>query len=512
MTERGGRRLAGSYLLGVDIGTYSSKGVLVSETGQVLAASVAEHSLSIPGPGRAEHDAEAVWFGDFCAICRELLSAADARRIAAIGISTISPAVVALDGSGAALRPAILYGIDTRATREIAEIEEATGVRLSSQAAAPKVLWIRRNEPEVWARTKRIVNGSGFLVLRLTGENTIDVYDAAGFSPFFEADPPRWSTELASLIAPVEMMPRPTWTHEVAGRVTAQAARETGLAAGTPVITGTADAAAEAISAGLTAVGDLMVMYGSSTFFILRTRELLQPRRFWGTRFLAPGTYVVTGGTATAGSLTRWFRDEIGHPETAVEKAGGANAYEALAALAASSPPGARGLVMLPYFSGERTPLNDPEAKGMVFGLSLSHSRADLYRALLESVGYSIRHNIEALAEEGCRPRRIFAVGGGTRNPLWMRIVSDIAGISQFIPEQQIGASYGDAFLAGLGVGLFAGLADAGNWVRLKEPVRPDLLTHVSYEGYYRLYRDLYDRNAESMRRLGALARGERAV
>ena len=191
-----------------------------------------------------------------------------------------------MDREGVAVRPAILYGIDTRATREIDELAQATGVVLSSQSAAPKVLWIRRNEPDVWARTRQIVNGSGFLVLRLTGENTIDIYDATAFAPFFDTHSLGWSREIAPLVAPVDMMPRPTWTCDVVGRVTAKAARETGLPSGTPVITGTADAAAEAISAGLTDIGDMMVMYGSSTFFILRTPDLRTPPGFWGTRFL----------------------------------------------------------------------------------------------------------------------------------------------------------------------------------------------------------------------------------
>jgi xylulokinase len=501
------------YLLGVDIGTYSSKAVLVKESGEVAASASVEHALSLPKPGHVEHDAEQVWWADFRALARELLSCSgvDPRRIAGIGISTISPAVVPVDERGIALRPAILYGIDTRATREIEELHALTGAPLSSQSASPKVLWIRRNEPEVWARTRRIVNGCGYLVLRLTGESSIDVYDATLFAPFFDAAALAWSPELAPHVAPVEMMPRALWTCEVAGRVTAEAARETGLAAGTPVITGTADAAAEAISAGLTEAGDLMVMYGSSTFFILRTPELRAPANFWGTRFLEKDTYAVAGGTATAGSLTRWFRDNFAGTEIEAERAGGINAYEALAGLAATSPPGSRGLVVLPYFAGERTPLHDPEAKGMVFGLGLSHTRADLYRAILEAVGYSIRHNIEALAEQGCRAQRILAVGGGTRNTAWMQMVSDIAGITQVIPEQQIGASYGDAFLAGVGVGRFSGTQEIRRWVRPRGTLRPDAGAHAVYDGYYRIYRELYNRNAGTMHALGALARGSTA-
>ena len=210
----------------------------------------------------------------------------------------------------------------------------------------------------------------------------------------------------------------------------------------------------------------MMVMYGSSTFFILRTEGLRSPRGFWASRFLEEGTFVVAGGTSTAGSLTRWFRDNFCAAELAAEKARGANAYAALSRLADESVPGSRGVVVLPYFSGERTPLNDPDARGVIFGLSLGHTRADIYRAVLESVGYSIRHNIEALRAEDCRASRILAVGGGTRNPAWMQIVSDIAGIEQVVPARQIGASYGDAFLAGIGVGLFSGTEDAQRWVR----------------------------------------------
>jgi xylulokinase len=500
--------MSGRCLLGVDIGTFSSKGVLVAEDGRVVAQRMVEHSLDIPGPGRAEHDPEKVWWRDFTLICSELLrsSGIAAGDIAGIGISTISPAIVVVDESGRSLRPAILYGIDTRATLEITELERLTGVSQSTQSASPKVMWIRRNEPEVWARTRAVLNGSGYLNLRLTGERTIDIYDASIFAPFFDTQTLTWSPALSSLVAPVQMMPRPTWTGEIAGRVTREAARETGLAEGTPVITGTADAAAEAVSAGMAAPGDMMVMYGSSTFFILRTETLRTPRGFWASRFLEKETCVVAGGTATAGSLTRWFRDNFAPMETAAEQGGGANAYTALAEAAGGSPPGARGLVVLPYFSGERTPVNDPEATGAILGLTLAHGRADVYRALLESVGYAIRHNIEALAAEGCTARRILAVGGGTRNTVWMQMVSDIAGITQELPAQQLGASYGDAFLAGIGAGMFSSTGDISLWLRGSRVVHPRGDTHLVYESYYRIYRELYERTAAMMHDLSRLS------
>ncbi len=391
------------YLLGVDIGTYSSKGMLVGEDGAVAASHTVEHSLSLPKPGWAEHDPELIWWHDFLEIVHFLLdtSRVPPQRIAALGISTISPAVVAVGTDGVALRPAILYGIDTRANQEVEDLERLTGASLSSQSGAPKILWLRRNEPEVWRQTRQIVNGSGYLNLKLTGQATIDMYDACAFNPFFNPQSLRWEAALASQLAPLEWMPRPTWTSEVAGCVTSQAAGQTGLRPGTPVITGTADAAAEAVGAGLAQVGDMMIMYGSSTFFILKTDIFTQSTHFWTSPFLEAGTFSVAGGTATAGSLTRWFRDQFGQAEVEVQRAGGEDAYTNLARLAASAPPGSNGLVVLPYFYGERTPIHDPLARGMIFGLTLNHTRADVYRALLESVGYAIRHNLEAMQAEG---------------------------------------------------------------------------------------------------------------
>ncbi|MFB3922912.1 MAG: FGGY-family carbohydrate kinase [Terriglobia bacterium] len=505
-----------SYLLGVDIGTYSSKGALVKETGELVATSTVEHALEIPHSGWAEHDAESTWWHDFLAITRELLHASgiQSTRIAGIGFSAISPAVLPIDHKGRPLRKAILYGIDTRATQEIAELQQiidnhpvhrTSGIRISSQSSLPKILWIRRNEPEVWAKTHWVANGTGFLGYRLTGEVTLDVYDAVTFAPFVDYDHCSWKTAIEEHVVPVERLPRLTWTCDIAGKITAEAARLTGLAEGTPVITGTADAAAEAISAGLANAGDMMVMYGSSIFFILRTDRLLLTPSFWGAHFLEKGTHVLTGGMSTAGSLTKWFRDQFAPREVEAEKAGGNNAYAALAQLAASSPPGANGIVVLPYFSGERTPILDPNAKGMIFGLGLSHTRTDIYRALLESIGFGIRHNIEQMQMEGANPRRILAVGGGTLNPVLMRIVSDIIGLEQHIPEQQVGACYGDALLAGVGVGVFKGVTEATRQIKTKQVVTPDASAHHAYEGFYGIYRELYAATAPLMGRLSVL-------
>ena len=501
------------YLLGIDIGTYSSKGVLVTEAGDIVGSTSVQHTLDSPRPGWAEHDAEVVWWDGFVRLTRNLLlfSGLLPSQIAAIGISAISPAILPIDEHGRPLCQAILYGIDTRAVREVQDLQKVIdqdlsmsrlGIQLSSQSAAPKVEWIRRYAPEVWARTRQIVNGSGFILNRLTGENTIDVYSASAYSPFLDLERGEWNQNSFNYIAPREYLPLITWPYRIAGRVTHQGARLSALAEGTIVITGTADAAAEAISAGVSTPGDLMVMYGSSVFFILRTQQMLRTPHFWSAPFLEPNTYVLAGGMSTGGSLTRWFRDRFAPLELQVEEQGGASAYSALEKIAASSPPGANGLVMLPYFSGERTPILDPDAKGVIFGLGLHHTRADIYRALLESIGYGILHNIEFLKLKGETPRRIFAIGGGTLNSLLVQIVSDIANVEQYIPQQQVGASYGDAFLAGIGCGLLSSPSQASEWFKSKHSVKPDPETQKRYSGYYKIYRELYTRNSSLMKQL----------
>lgn len=511
--------MTAQYLLGIDIGTYESKGVLATTSGQVAGSAAVGHDLSLPHPGQVEHDAEGVWWHDFVALCRQLLSESelDPGQILAVGVSAIAPCVLPIDRAGRPLRPAILYGIDTRASAEVAELEHQLGretilsrcaAYLSSQAAGPKILWLRRHEPEVWAKTETILTGSGYLVFKLTGERTIDIYTANAYAPLFDVRTRSWSAEMAQPVTPLHKLPRPAWSGEVVGRVTSAAAQETGLAPGTPVIAGTADAAAEALSAGLAQAGDLMLMYGSSLFFIQKTDQLVVSEKLWGSLFLEAGTFAVAAGMSTAGSLTRWFRDNFAPQEVAAEAAGGANAYAALAELAVTAPPGSNGLVVLPYFAGERTPLNDPEARGMVAGLTLTHTRADLYRAILEAVGYGIRHNIEAMGEAGVPPRRILAVGGGTQNRLWLQIVSDIVGVEQHIPSQHYGAAYGDAFLAGLGIGLFSDTTQVADWITYGQPVRPDPEAQRVYEAYYQLYLQLYRDSAQTIHQLARLAAG----
>jgi xylulokinase len=508
------------YLLGVDIGTYSSKGVLVnSADGLVKGSHAIEHGLSMPKPGFVEQNADDIWWGEFTQISRRLIaiSGINPKQIKGVGVSGIGNCALPIDENGKPLRPGILYGIDTRASAEISELEsligrdkifQLAGVHLSSSVIGPKILWVKHNEPEIYARTRWWLNSHSYVVYRLTRNATIDVYSACGYAPMLDIEKIQWAGKMAKFIAPLETMPDLLWSSDIAGEVTMEAARETGLAEGTPVIAGTIDAGAEAISAGLTDFGDMMMMFGSSNSLILKTDKLVRTQDFWGLNWMEPNTYAIVGGMSTVGSLTRWFRDNLAPLEVSAQNAGGENAYAAMAKLAQESRSGAHGLIALPYFSGERTPIYDPDAKGMFFGLSLRHTRADMYRALLESVGFGIRHNVDTLLAEGAQPKCILGVGGGTLNLDWMQIICDIAGIEMIIPKQQLGSPYGDTFMAGMGTGLISGWKEIKKWLHKSIEVKPNMKDGILYEPLYRIYRELYEQTKDLMHSLSDIQRG----
>ncbi|ADB52403.1 FGGY-family carbohydrate kinase [Conexibacter woesei] len=491
-------------LLGVDVGTASSKAVLARPDGTVLAVAETPHELSLPRPGWAEHDAERVWWADLVGLCRTL--GADAlAEVEGVCVSGVGPCALPCDADGRPLRPAILYGIDTRATAQIAALERELGAeailarcgsRLSSQAVGPKLRWLAEREPEVWRRTARLHMPSSFAVQRLTGEYVLDHHSASQCDPLYDIEASDWAHDWAATVAPNLPLPRLAWPAEVAGEVTAAAASETGLRAGTPVAVGTIDAWAEAFSVGVRRPGDLMLMYGSTMFFV---QVLAAPRRdpsLWTTAGVEPHSRCLAGGMATAGSLTAWLRELVGEPS-----------WETLLAEAEATPPGADGLLVLPHFAGERTPILDPDARGTVAGLTLRHGRPQLARAAYEGIAYGVRHNLETLAAAGGGERRIVAVGGGTRAPLWPQIVSDVAQTVQQLPEQTVGAAYGDALLAAIATGL---AEPADDWTRITGELRPDAAVAERYDELYTAYRDLYAAAAPVNHRLAAMqTRGE---
>jgi xylulokinase len=471
--------------LGVDIGTSSTKGVLVAENGWIVATAVRTHTTSNPRPGWFEHDAERVWWHDFVAVTGELLRGFSGS-LGAVGVSGIGPVLLPTDVESRPLRPAILYGIDTRASVQVQALTDSFGddaiVRvggssLSSQAVGPKLLWLRECEPEVWQQTRRLHMASSFLVQRLTGRYVLDHHSASQCDPLYDVAARRWHGEWAEMVAPGLELPELAWPGEVAGVVSSAAAELCPVPAGTPVLVGTVDAWAEGLSAGVQAPGDTMLMYGTTLFLVSVTASPLRQRGLWTTVGALPDTWGLAAGLSTGGALATWVRDLTSSP------------FESLFAEAAGVAPGSDGLLMLPYFAGERTPIFDPDARGVVCGLTLAHRRGHLFRSALESTAFAVRHNLDAYAEAGVQPARLVAVGGGTTGDLWLQIVSDVTGVTQQVPDVTVGASYGDAMLAARAAGA---ASDPLTWPRIRCSVEPDAQARECYEERYAMFKELY--------------------
>jgi xylulokinase len=286
--------------------------------------------------------------------------------------------------------------------------------------------------------------------------------------------------------------------------VSAEASAATGLPAGVPVAVGTVDALAEGISVGVSQPGDLMVMYGSTTFFLLTTDRAYEAGSLWLTAGAGRGAWAVAAGLATGGIALRWFRDQLAPDLAGAEDAGGASAFAALSgeAAAAELAPGHEDLLFLPYFSGERTPINDPLARGVVAGLSLGSRRGDLYLALLQGIAYASRANLEAMRALGAPIRRVVAVGGGTSDPLLLQLVSDACGVEQVVPGCTIGASRGDALIAGLATGVVAP-RDVDGWMTVDHVVTPRPATRRAHDRRYARFGELYRSTKDIVHRLG---------
>lgn len=488
-------------VLGVDIGTSSTKAVLTDLKGSVLASATRGHEVSRPSPGHVEMD-PTVWWDEFCSLSTELLGLHPEATVEAVGVSGMGPCVALTDSDDVPVRPAILYGVDTRAVEEIDEwtvllggdddILSRCGSVLTTQAVGPKIAWVARHEPETRPRARRLFMPASWLVRKLTGEYVLDHQSASQCTPMYDIESRTWFEPWARRIAPGIELPRLGWAGESAGTVTPSAAALTGLPAGIPVTIGTIDAWSEALSVDAHNPGDLMLMYGTTLFFINTVRQPVRNASLWGTVGALPGTRNVAGGMATSGAITSWLRTLFGSPD-----------FPVLVGEAERSGPGAHGLLMLPYFAGERTPIMDPSARGMIAGLTVEHTRGDLYRAALEATGLAIRHNIETIEAAGGEISRIIAVGGGAKDDIWTQIVSDITGRPQVIPREVIGASYGCAWLAACLVAPIPG----SEWNPPARTLTPRPGNTAFYDELYRLYRELYPATAPIAHELAGIQR-----
>ncbi|MBT9176939.1 MAG: Xylulose kinase [Firmicutes bacterium] len=480
------------YLVGIDIGTTATKSIVCDVDGNILAEAEVPANLHSPLSGRAEEDPEE-WWANLGRVARQCLGKAGVAptRVAAVGVSGMVPTLILVDAQGRVLRPSIQQN-DARAVAEITlfqtqtdaeDVLGRTGSPISQQSIGPKLLWLRHHEPDTLVQTAKLMGSYDFIVYRLTGSLSLE-RNWALESGLFDLQREDWDDGLLALstidrtwLSPIH------WPAEVVGKVTAEAAIATGLAEGTPVVTGCADHIASAFSAGLRAEGDMLVkLGGAGDILYCLDRLVVNPRLFLDYHVI-PGKYFINGCMASSGSIIKWFRNEL---------APGVD-YAQLDVEATSVRPGSDGLILLPYFLGEKTPLNDPLARGLFFGLTLTHTRAHLYRAILEGISYGFYHHLEVLAEHGLTATRARVTNGGARSSLWRQITADVLGI----PLEQIaghpGSSLGAAFVAGMGVGVFRDWGDIERYITIAAITEPNMSNHDRYRRLFSLYRQVYE-------------------
>ena len=504
------------FLLGVDIGTSSTKGVLIGSDGKPVAEASVEHDIKIIKSGWVEQDPEVCYWGDFKTVVRQLLirSQISPSNIAGVGISGLTPDLVPIDKDGRVVRPAIIY-MDRRAWKECEDLErrigfksivERTGNINDPYYAGYKLIWYLKNEPDNYRKTWKVLDASKYVVFKLTGVPSIDRSTVMLYSPYYDVRDERWSDEISSMVGGgVDKLPNICETQSIIGSITPLAAKETGLEEGTIVVSPGPDAILSAYSVGMVHSGDSCFMYGTTgCWFVVVDKPLFDPRLI-NTYHVVPGNYIVVGGMIATGGLIRWFRDKFGHLEKDLSELMGATAYQLLDREAERVNPGSDGLIVLPYFMGERTPIWDVNARGMIFGLTLNHSRAHVYRALLEAGGYGLRHHMEIARSLGISVEEMLAVNGGARSKLWRQIISDITGVSQEYVKEALGAPFGDAFIAGVGAKLFKRIEDIKNYVNVGERTEPNSENHKTYSQMYRIYLNLYEHTREDCKALSSI-------
>ncbi len=490
-------------LLGIDVGTGGTRAVVVDEKGNVVAAATAEHEPFVSlQTGWAEQDPRDWWRAAAEAV-RVVLAQPNvgADEIACVGFSGQMHGAVLLDESRKVLRPALIW-CDQRTDAQCRAITELVGaarlIELTLNPALtgftlPKLLWVRGQEPDLWARVRTVLLPKDYVRLRLTGEKATDVADASG-TLLFDVAGRRWSDSmLAAMEINQSCLPPVFESAEIAGRVCAQGAAATGLCKGIPVVVGAGDQAAGAVGMGIVRPGAVSATIGTSgVVFAATDRPALDQRgRVHTFCHAVPGRWHVMGVTQAAGLSLRWFRDRFGVAGAALK--GKRDSYDLLCEEAASAPPGSDGVLWAPYLMGERTPHLDPNARAALVGLAASHTRAHIVRAILEGVAFSLRDTLTIFAEMNVPVETIRLGGGGARAPLWHQIQADVYGRGVEILAAEEGAAYGAALLAGVGAGVWPSVDEACTQaVHVAARVEPDLAASALMNARYAAFRALY--------------------
>ena len=492
-----------AYLMGMDVGTTGSKTLLIDEGGEVVASATVEYPMYTPHPLWAEQDPSDWWQATVESI-RRVLDGVKASEVKGLGLTGQMHGLVLLDSSGEVLRPCIMWN-DQRTGPQCAAIIEKLGLDqiiewtanpMLPGFTAPKIVWVRENEPEVYARAARVLLPKDFIRYQLTGEFATDKGGASGTS-LFNVVGRTWSQAMIeALDIPAEWFAPSFEGPEVTGTITSQAAELTGLPEGLPVVAGGGDQEAQAVGTGIVRQGLVSATLGTSGVVFAHTDEpQVDPQgRLQSYCHAVPGKWHVMGVMLSAGGSFRWFRDTLGQMEKVVAGLTGRDPYEYLTAEAARAPVGSEGLIFLPYLTGERMPYSDPNARGTFFGLTVRHDKSHLVRAVLEGVAYGLRDLLELVRDFGLEIEQVRASGGGARSGLWRQILADIFATELVTINVTEGAAYGAALLAGVGAGVYASVEKACDaTIRVVTSTEPQPEHVELYDAYYPVYRSLYE-------------------
>jgi xylulokinase len=502
--------------LGLDVGTSSTKVLLIDVSGKVLASDAPEYPFRTPRPLWAEADPEDWWKATVQGIKTVLAKAGKTGSdVAGIGLSGQMHGLVMLDKAGKVLRPCIMWN-DQRTAAECAEITAKigrekilaiTGNPVLPGFTAPKVLWVKKNEPEVFAKCAKILLPKDYIRYRMGGAFATEVSDASGMS-LLDVPNRKWSKEmLAGCGIPESWMATVTESTEISAKLSPEAAALTGLVAGTPIAGGGGDQAAQAVGCGIVEEGVISATFGTSGVVFAHSRQYrAEPDgRLHAFCAAVPGEWHMMGVMLSAAGSLQWLRDALGAEEVAKAKATGRHVYSLFDEMAASVPAGSDGLLFLPYLSGERAPHPDPYARGAFIGLTLRHNKSHMVRAVMEGITYGMLDSVELMRTAGIRSKTIVASGGGARSPFWRQMMADAFETPIALVNATEGAAYGGALLAAVGTGAYSDVRSAAKAciaTTVAANPGPDAKT---YAKYYPRYRALYPALKDEFRAIADL-------
>ena len=510
----------GPYVLGIDCGTQSLRTIICDLTGNIVASAAQEYPVEFPQVSWAEQRAED-WWEAAKATCAQCLqqSGLKADDIVGLSIDGTSCTVVVTTRDGAPLRPVILW-MDQRAHQQ-AERVTATGHQMlkyvggseSPEWMLPKALWLKENETEVYEKADLIIEGTDWLMFRLTGQWAASLCNVTCKWNYASVEG-GWAEDMLAQVGLDDLMGK--WPENVlpmgalAGHLTPAAAADLGLKPGTPVAQGGIDAYAAMMGLDVVKPGRMALVMGSSTCHMALAAQGIFGTHVWGPYpdALLPGTWVLEGGQTATGSIVKWFKDSFAQPEQQRAQKEGRSPYEVLDEEAAAIEPGCEGLVLIDYFQGNRTPLRDPLARGMLWGLSLKHSRAHLHRAIYEGTAFGTRHILEDLKQGGYQAEAIYACGGGAKSRLWLQIHADICNVPMLLTKVPDATALGTAICAAVGAGLFDSVEEASaQMVTVTDQIEPNEQLKDAYGFYYDKYVRTYPQMADLMHEVAAHVR-----